>query len=81
MVYFSTYNDRRNNSEKVAILGVSLTLLFGLNVGAIVPVTASVTGPNVTQQEPSQSMTTKANNALTAPATIPVLARILPATL
>ena len=50
--------------KKVAILGVSLTLLFGLNVGAIVPVTASATGPNVTQQEPSQSMTTKANLSL-----------------
>ena len=58
--------------KKVAILGVSLTLLFGLNVGAIVPVTASATGPNVTQQEPSQSMTTKANNALTAPTTDPL---------
>ena len=58
--------------KKVAILGVSLALLFGLNVGAIAPVTASATGPNVTQQETSQSMITKVSDVRTAPTPDPL---------
>lgn len=58
--------------KKATILGMSLTLLFSLNTVAITPVAASAMGSNVTQQETSQSMTTKANNALTAPTTDPL---------
>ena len=47
--------------KKATILGMSLTLLFSLNTVAITPVAASAMGSNVTQQETSQSMTTKAN--------------------